>query len=85
MEEVGREVSKLEAAEVSEKEWLITLLLCLFLGLVGGHRFYVGKLGTGLLWLLTGGLFGIGALFDLYKIITSSFKDKNGNVIKKVD
>src|SRR5271166_2049850 len=46
--------------EVSERSRLIALLLCLFLGYVGVHRFYVGKIGTGVLWLLTGGLFGIG-------------------------
>ena len=67
----------------SDKEWLPALLLCLFLGVVGGHRFYVGKIGTGILWLLTGGLLGIGVLFDLYKIITSSFKDKEGRMIIK--
>lgn len=85
MEEAGRKVSELEAGKVSEKEWIPTLLLCLFLGLVGGHRFYVGKVGTGVLWLFTGGLFGVGALYDLYKVITGSFEDKDGNVIKKAD
>jgi len=83
MEEAGRKVSELEVKQISEKEWMPTLLLCLFLGLVGGHRFYVGKVGTGILWLFTGGFFAVGALFDLYKIIVGSFEDKEGNVIKK--
>ena len=65
----------------SDKEWLPALLLCIFLGVLGGHRFYVGKIGTGVLWLFTGGLLGIGVIVDLYKIITSSFKDKEGRVI----
>lgn len=83
MEEAGRKMAEVEADQISEKEWMPTLLLCLFLGLVGGHRFYVGKVGTGILWLFTGGFFAVGALYDLYKIITNSFEDKDGNVIIK--
>jgi TM2 domain-containing membrane protein YozV len=66
----------------SDKDFLATLLLCLFLGVLGVHRFYVGKIGTGLLWLFTGGLFGIGYIVDLILIITGNFTDKQGNVIR---
>lgn len=66
-------------AGVSDKKKLYALLLCIFLGFLGGHRFYVGKTGTGILWLLTGGIFAFGALYDLYMIITDSFTDKHGN------
>ncbi len=45
--------------EKSKKDWTTALLLSIFLGGLGIHRFYVGKTGTGVLWLLTGGLFGI--------------------------
>lgn len=66
-----------------EKDWLTTLLLCIFLGGIGVHRFYVGKIGTGILWILTGGCFGIGYLVDLIKIICGKFTDKKGNVIQR--
>ena len=66
----------------SDKEQLITLLLSLFLGTLEAHRFYVGKIGTGLLQLLTVGGCGIWTLIDLIMIISGNFKDKDGYEIK---
>jgi TM2 domain-containing membrane protein YozV len=68
--------------EKSEKGFVPTLLLCLFLGCLGVHRFYVGKIGTGIVMLITLGVFGIWALIDLIMIIVGAFKDKNGLPIK---
>ncbi len=63
---------------VSDRKVLIAFLLCFFLGYLGFHRFYVGKVGTGVLWLLTGGLFGIGVLVDCILLVVGSFKDSDG-------
>ena len=60
------------------KNRVIALLLCIFLGVGGIHRFYVGKIGTGLLYLFTGGLFGIGWFVDILCLIFGSFRDRNG-------
>jgi TM2 domain-containing membrane protein YozV len=68
--------------EKSEKGFVPTLLLCLLLGGLGIHRFYVGKIGTGILMLLTLGGFGIWALIDIIMIAVGSFTDKNGLPIK---
>ena len=69
------------ADNISEKDWLTTLLLVILVGGLGVHRFYAGKIGTGIVWLLTGGCFGIGWLIDLIKICTGKFTDKEGKLI----
>lgn len=47
----------------------VSLLLCIFLGFVGGHKFYEGKIGTGIFYMLTFGGFFIGELIDFFNIL----------------
>jgi TM2 domain-containing membrane protein YozV len=68
----------MEASDFSPKSRLVALLFCLFLGVIGVHRFYVGKIGTGILMVLTLGGLGIWALIDLILIAAGSFRDKEG-------
>lgn len=65
-------------APVSPRSRWFAALLCLCLGVVGVHRFYVGKVGSGILYALTGGLFGLGALYDLVCILFGWFRDGVG-------
>jgi len=52
------------------KDYTLSWILLTFLGILGIHRFYLGKWITGLIWLLTGGLFLIGLLYDLWTLNT---------------
>jgi len=47
----------------------VALLLCIFLGVFGGHKFYEGKTGLGILYIFTVGLFGIGVFVDFIVIL----------------
>lgn len=74
----GRQVEPLQSAQqpqpvyvinnvtyggVAKSKWA-AFFLCLFLGLIGAHKFYEGKIGMGVLYIFTGGLFGIGAIYN---------------------
>lgn len=63
---------------VSEKDWKVALLLCIFIGAYGGHHYYMGNIGKGLLYTFTVGLFGIGWIIDIILIATGNFKDRYG-------
>ena len=66
----------------SRKSNLVSLLLCIFFGYLGIHRFYVGKVGTGLLMLFTAGLGGVWVIIDIIIIILGKFRDKEGYPLK---
>lgn len=65
------------------KDWLTTLLLCLFVGGFGIHRFYTKHTGIAIVQLLTLGGCGIWALIDLIMIVTEKFKDADGHLLSK--
>ena len=70
--------------EISEKSFVATLILGVLFGVFGVHRFYVGKTGTGIIWLLTLGFLGIVFLADVIVIAVGNFKDKQGKYIKPI-
>ena len=69
------------AVNVSPKSKVAGILLCFFLGVLGVHRFYVGKIGTGVVQLLTLGGLGIWALIDLVMLICGKFTDGQGKLL----
>lgn len=66
---------------ISDKNYWTATVLCFFLGIVGAHRFYVGKIGSGIAQLFTFGGLGLWAFYDLLMIMTSKFEDSDGNRI----
>lgn len=69
-------------AQHSSKNKTVALILCILLGVLGAHCFYAGKTGTGILYLFTCGLFGIGWIIDIIRIATGTYKDSRGLPIK---
>lgn len=67
---------------ISEKSGIACLLFLLLLGPLGLHRFYVGKAGTGILFLITFMGFGLWWLIDLILLVVGSFTDSNGCTVK---
>jgi len=72
-----------QASFQSQKKRGVALILCLLLGFFGGHMFYVGRIGLGILYIFTVGLFFIGIIVDLLKILSGTFKDSKGSLVKQ--
>ncbi len=68
--------------EISDKSFVATVLLCFFIGGLGVHRFYVGKIGTGILMLITCGGLGIWTIVDFVMIVCGVFTDAKGQLVK---
>ena len=71
-----------QGIDVPPKNKWVAFLLCLLLGYLGAHYFYVGKIGMGILYLLTLGLVGIGWIVDIVRILLDSFHDKYGRKLQ---
>ena len=70
-----------EPLQRQPKSWHVLIFMCLFGGFLGVHRFYVGKIGSGVLMLFTLGGLGVWVMYDLVKISMSLFTDRRGNFI----
>ena len=70
-----------QAAMTSDKDWTVLLILSILLGGLGVDHFYTGKIGTGILKLITGGGCMIWFIIDVIMVATGSFKDSNGLLV----
>jgi hypothetical protein len=83
METTGR--YPIDSLETSDKSRGVALALAAILGPFGGHRFYVGKTGTGVLMALTVGGVGLWYLYDLILVASGSFRDAEGRLVRRWD
>ena len=67
----------------SDKSRGLALFLCIFLGWAGIHHFYVGRIGKGILYMITFGFFCIGWFIDCFKILLGSFRDNVGAPLRQ--
>jgi len=67
----------------SDKDWTVLLILSILLGGLGADHFYTGKIGTGILKLITFGGCYIWAIYDIIMVVTEKFVDSDGYVVTK--
>ena len=82
---VGNNMPVANTEGVSEKSRLIAFLLAFFVGVLGVHRFYLGRVGSGVAMILTLGGLGLWAMIDWIIILCGSFKDSEGKVVSNWD
>ena len=84
-EEFNSQKQKLlnSSSSTNSSDWLTLFLLTFFVGVLGVHRFYTGKIGTGFLMLVTLGGFGVWLLVDLILVVTGQFTNKDGQKIPR--
>ena len=84
-EEFNSQKQKLlnSSSSTNSSDWLTLFLLTFFVGVLGVHRFYTGKIGTGFLMLITLGGFGVWFLVDLILVVTGQFTNKDGQKIPR--
>lgn len=66
------------------KNFFTAFLLCLFLGNLGAHRFYVGKVKTGIFMIMTAGGLGLWWLLDIARLILFKFEDEKGRILRPI-
>ena len=84
----GARIAKPEELNISPKSRLLTTLLCILpacLAVNGAHRFYLGKIGTGLVMLFTLGGLGVWTTIDFIYAVSGNMKDSDGKLIKRWD
>lgn len=72
---------KVLSESYGDKDWTVSFVLCLLLGIWGGHRYYTGHVLTGILQFMTFGGFGVWWLIDLYLIGSGKFRDTHGYLL----
>ena len=72
-----------DLAEPSPKSWNMVSAMVVGLGPMGVHRFYTGRIISGIIWLFTFGLLGIGWIADIIMVYSGNFKDKDGRKVKR--